>query len=58
MLDFNKGEELCKLIDDKIYLCDYYGLINYYIDVIDGIIYLFVFDKDGNVVVIIILINK
>lgn len=58
MLDPNKGEELRKLIDDKTHPCDYYGPINYHIDVTDGTIHLSVLDKDGNAAAITTSINK
>ena len=58
MLDPHKGEELRKLIDDKTHPCDYYGPINYHIDVTDGTIHLSVLDKDGNAAAITTSINK
>ena len=58
MLDPQKGEELRKLIDDKTHPCDYYGPINYHIDVTDGTIHLSVLDKDGNAAAITTSINK
>lgn len=58
MLDLERSEQICRLINGEIYFFDYYGLINYNIDIIDGMIYVFVFDVEGNVVFLIILINK
>lgn len=58
MLDAEKGEELRKLIDDKTHSYDYYGPINYHIDVIDGTSHLSVLDKEGNAVSLTTSINK
>ena len=58
MLDPEKGEELRKLIDDTTHPADYYGPINYHIDVTDGTIHLSVVDKEGNAAAITTSINK
>ncbi|XP_078352781.1 glutathione hydrolase 1 proenzyme-like [Oculina patagonica] len=58
MLDPEKGEELRKLIDGKTHPADYYGPINYHIDVTDGTIHLSVLDEEGNAAAITTSINK
>ena len=58
MVNPEKGEELRKLIDDKTHSYDYYGPINYHIDVTDGTTHLSVLDKEGNAVALTTSINK
>ena len=50
MLDPEKGEELRKLIDDKTHNYDYYGPVDYYVDIADGTTHLSVLDEEGNAV--------
>ncbi|KAJ7383857.1 hypothetical protein OS493_025733 [Desmophyllum pertusum] len=58
MLDPEQGEELRNKIDNTTHTSDYYGPINYHIDVTDGTIHLSVLDKDGNAAAITTSINK
>ena len=58
MLDPNKGQELRKLINNETHPYNYYGPINYHIDVTDGTTHLSVIDKDGNAVALTTSINK
>ena len=58
MLDPNKGQELRKFINNETHPYNYYGPINYHIDVTDGTTHLSVIDKDGNAVALTTSINK
>jgi len=58
MLDPEKGEEQRMLIDDRTHPYDYYGPINYHIDVTEGTTHLSVIDKVGNAVSLTTSINK
>ena len=58
MVNPEKGEELRKRIGTKPQPYDYYGPINYHIDVTEGTTHLSVLDKDGNAVSLTTSINK
>ena len=58
MVNPEKGEELRQLIDEKTHSYDYYGPVNYHIDVTEGTTHLSVLDKDGNAVSLTTSINK
>ena len=53
-----EGENIRMLIDDTTHPYDYYGPINYHIDVTEGTTHLSVLDKDGNAVSLTTSINK
>lgn len=58
MMNFEDGERLRLKIDNKSHQYDYYGPINYHIDVTEGTTHLSVLDKDGNAVSLTTSINK
>ncbi|XP_015759665.1 PREDICTED: gamma-glutamyltranspeptidase 1-like [Acropora digitifera] len=58
MISPTEGENIRMLIDDTTHPYDYYGPINYHIDVTEGTTHLSVLDKDGNAVSLTTSINK
>jgi len=58
MISPMEGENIRMLIDDTTHPYDYYGPINYHIDVTEGTTHLSVLDKDGNAVSLTTSINK
>ena len=58
MISPMEGENIRMLIDDTTHSYDYYGPINYHIDVTEGTTHLSVLDKDGNAVSLTTSINK
>ena len=58
MISPMEGENIRMLIDDTTHPYDYYGPINYHIDVTEATTHLSVLDKDGNAVSLTTSINK
>ena len=58
MIDTDDGNELRNKITDTTYKANYYGPINYHIDVPDGTTHLSVVDKNGCAVSLTTSINK